>query len=143
VAEPGTRYEFNGASVELTGLIGTNANREAFIRTNVGSLGPEDRQRHTRLMNAEWGRGSVDVVLSAEVISADQRLVFVGATDEQGRSFKLVWQGEPGDDERSRRLVPYTYVLRPPEGAHEINLVVAVSQSRFFEFIAKPEQVSD
>ena len=68
VAEPGTRYDCNGASVELTGLIGTNADREAFSSVSVGGLGPVDRQRHTRLMNAEWGRGSVGVVLTGGIL---------------------------------------------------------------------------
>ena len=40
-------------------------------------------------------------------------------------------------------VLPYSFNFRAPPDAHEMTLVLAVSQSRFLEFLAKPEQVRE
>jgi hypothetical protein len=99
--------------------------------------------RRSRLLNSERGKGLVTVVFDGEILSRNRRLTFVSATDERACPVELVVMSMPGDTESTKRLVPYSFALRAPEGAHELNLVVAVSESRFVEFLAKPEQVKE
>jgi len=56
---------------------------------------------------------------------------------------ELARTGGPVSVEQTRWPMPYSFVLRPPEGAHEINLVVAITEPRKAEFLAKPEQVEE
>ena len=66
---------------------------------------------------------------------------FVSATDEHGQGVKLVGQDGPSTIAAEGYPVPFSFVFNPPEGAQELNLVVAISQGRIVEFLAKPEQV--
>jgi hypothetical protein len=72
-------------------------------------------------------------------------LSFVEATDEHGKSLKLEGTfSDPGQiSGQSPDLLPYSLNFRAPLDAHELTLVLAVSQSRFTEFLAKPEQVRE
>jgi RNA polymerase sigma factor (sigma-70 family) len=142
VSEPLTQYDWNGASVELAAVIGTDVVRDTLL-ANTGTLSREEGMRRGRLVNSERRRGCITVVLAGEILSRNRRLTFVGATDEQGHSIELAGFGEPGDIESTKAPVPYSFVLRVPEGAHELNLVVAVNESRFLEFLAKPDQVKE
>jgi hypothetical protein len=128
IYEPHVHYERNGATVEVVGVIGKNVDQQRLYR---------ERRHFARV---PYTRG-VNVALAGEILAQNRRLVFVSATDDQGRSVPLADFGEPVDIEDAKDWRPYSFVIRPPEGAHEINLVVAVTESRFVEFLAKPEQV--
>ncbi|HXT12910.1 MAG TPA: sigma-70 family RNA polymerase sigma factor [Candidatus Angelobacter sp.] len=141
VLEPRKRYDCNGASVELAAVMGTNS-RDSIARP-VNNASREQGMRWAALMNAEFTRGCVTVVVEGDILSHNRRLAFVQATDEQGRAFELKGSGGPATVDQLRYPIPYSYVLRPPEGAHEINLVLAVTQPKTVEFLAKPEQVNE
>jgi RNA polymerase sigma factor (sigma-70 family) len=86
--------------------------------------------------------GCITVVLACEILSRTRRLTFVSATDEQGRDIELAGFNEPGNLE-STKLVSYSFAIRPLEGARELNLVIAVSESKIVEFLAKPVQIKE
>lgn len=142
VSEPRTRYVQNGATVELAGVIGTNAAQRVQTLQNPSAT-RDERFRRVQLWNSEPVTGSVTVVFGGEILSRNRRLVFVSAADEAGRAFELTGVRGPADIAATKLPVPFAFVLRPPEGAHEINLVVAVTESRFLEFVAAPEQVNE
>jgi beta-lactamase regulating signal transducer with metallopeptidase domain len=125
VYEPHTHYAVNGADVELAGVIGTFVDKEFLIK------------EHKQLMNAKLMPGCVTVALAGEIVSRHRRLAFVSAVDDQGRSLDLTGFKQP----ITGKEVPYSFVLKVPASAREINMVVGVSESRFVEFVAKPEQV--
>src|SRR5262249_13370330 len=128
--EPRMQFNQNGAMIELDGVIGADAGSSLRAPPRPGATREERRQRG-RLMNCESRRGCITVVLDGESLSRKRRLAFVSATDEQGRTFELDGIHGPGDIAATKAPVPYSFVLRPLEGAHEINLVVAVTESRF------------
>jgi len=141
VSEPLKQFDWNGATVELTGVIGSNG-RDIIPRpTNNAPLAL--RMRQSGFMNAEFRKDCITVVLGGEILSRNRQLAFVGATDEQGRPFELDGSGGPAVFQDTKYPVLYSFALRPPEGAHEINLVVAVTEPRKVEFLAKPEQVTE
>ena len=124
--EPRTQYQWNGANVEVGVVIGTNVDWDRIHQFNV------DRKR-----------GCITVALTGRILSRNRRLTFLAATDQQGRAVNLAAPvNEPGirSDGTSR---PYSFIFEVPEGAQELNMVVAVSQSRFVEFLAKPEQIKE
>jgi hypothetical protein len=128
VLEPHTPYERNGVNIELAAVVGADV--------------PQDNRRPA-LVNVRRTRGCMSVVLRGPVISLGRRMTFVSATDEQGRDVKLVGQDGPGTAEAEGYPVPFSFVFRPPQGSQELNLVVAISQGRILEFLAKPEQVTE
>ena len=130
-SEPHTRYEWNGAVVEVAGVMGKHVDRQQIMKKRVFLLA-----------NAEQRMGCVTVALSGNILSKHRRLTFISATDDQGRELKLAGFEQPGDA-GGAKWVPYSLVFQTQEGAKEINLVVAVSVSRFVEFLAKPEQVKE
>src|SRR5689334_21554557 len=95
------------------------------------------------LANALFRSGCVTLVLDGDILSRNRQLAFVQATDEQGRAFELEDSRGPVTLKELKYPVAYSYVLRPPEGAHEINLVLAVTEPRKVEFLASPEQVNE
>jgi RNA polymerase sigma factor (sigma-70 family) len=131
ISEPQTQSNWNGALVQIVGVVGTNVSHEALLGT------------HKQLLaNTEHGRGCVTVALAGEILSRNRRLTFIKAFDEQGRAIQLKSFDEPRMIQDSR-LLPYSLVLQAPEGAHEVNLVVGVSENKVFEFVAKPEQITE
>ena len=131
ISEPQMQYDWNGALVQIVGVVGTNVQHEALIGT------------HKQLLaNTERSRGCVTVALAGEILSRNRRLTFISGTDEQGRAVDLKAFEEPGSL-KDARLLPYSLILQAPQGAHEINLVVGVSENRVFEFVAKPEQITE
>jgi hypothetical protein len=123
VEEPGTQYLWNAVNVQVAAVIGTDVDWDRIAR-----------------LNTERKKGCITVVLTGPVLALRKQLIFVAATDDQGRLVKLAGFREPGVPESP---VPFSFVLQPPDGARELNLVVAVSQSRFLEFLARPEQVRE
>jgi hypothetical protein len=75
----------------------------------------------------------------------DRRLTFVEAKDEHGRIVKLKGTlSDPGQiSGQSPDLLPYSLNFQALPDARELTLVLAVSQSRFLEFLAQPEQVRE
>jgi len=141
VIEPRTRYDWNGASVELAGVLDGKADRHLLTMVTP-SMSVEDRLNRVRLMNADRTRDAITIVLSGEILSRKRRLTFVSATDERGNPIEIKGTGEPVDVAATRNQA-YWCSLRPPAGAHEINLVVAVTENRIVEFLARPEQVKE
>ena len=92
-----------------------------------------------------WSYGGMVITGVAERMPGRiAHLVFLDAKDDKGRSvesegFAKEFEEPPG---RSTDYWPYLLNLRVPPGARELNLVLAVTQSRFAEFLAKPEQAS-
>lgn len=122
--EPHVQYEHNGASIELAAVIGKDVAWERITRLNPGRK-----------------RDCITVQLSGQIVSRNRQLTFVGATDDKGRPVKLETFRGPGTAS-NENIVPFSFVFHPLEDATELNLVVAVSESRFVEFLAKPEQVN-
>jgi hypothetical protein len=91
-------------------------------------------------LNPERKKGCITVLLAGQILSQGRQLTFAGATDERGRRVELAAHREPGIAESP---VPFAFVFEPPEGARHFDLVVAVSESRFLEFLAKPDQVKE
>jgi hypothetical protein len=130
ISEPQTQFNFNGALVQIVGVLGTNVDSQALYGL------------HKQLLsNTEHGRGCVSVAIAGEILSRNRRLTFISATDEQGRALALKGFDEP-ETIKDTRLRSYSIVLQAPEGAHELNLLVGVSENKVFEFVAKPEQVT-
>lgn len=82
------------------------------------------------------------VVLNGKIHSLGRHLVFLEAKDEQGRpveseGFEQEFEVPPG---RSPDYWPYLLDSKVPSSARELNLSLAVTQSRLAEFLAKPEQ---
>lgn len=142
ISEPLTQYECNGAMVELEGVIGTNAGASVH-NPNYNTGTREQRMRKAGLSNSETRKGCITIALGGEILSRNRRLAFAGATDEQGHTFDLVTSGGPTRIKETKYPIFYSYTLRPPEGAHEINLVLAVPETRTVEFIAAPEHVQE
>jgi RNA polymerase sigma factor (sigma-70 family) len=126
VLEPHTPFEQNGVNVELAAVIGADV--------------AQDYSR-SALVNVERAAGCITVVLNGRVISMGRRMTFVNATDQKGRDVKLVGERGPGTIQSEQAPMPFSFVFRPPQGVQELNLVVAISQGRTVEFVAKPEQV--
>jgi len=118
----------NGATVEVAAIIGANVAFDRIVRLNARRL-----------------RDCFTVLVKGRILSQGRRLTFVEAKDEQGRIVKL--KGTPSDPGQvlgqSPDLLPYSFNFQAPPDAHELTLVLAVSQSRFLEFVAKPEQVRE
>jgi hypothetical protein len=131
IAEPQAQYDFNGALVQIVGVVGTNVSHEQLIGT-----------RKQLLVNLETPRGCVTVGIAGEILSRNRRLTFISGMDEQGRPVTLKGFHEPGTVKDST-LSPYSLTLNVPEGAHELNLVLGVSENQVFEFVAKPEQITE
>ncbi|MCX6901985.1 MAG: sigma-70 family RNA polymerase sigma factor [Verrucomicrobia bacterium] len=140
VSEPHTTYDWNGAKVEVAAVIGTSVNHRTFGDNLRNARTSEDRKRWARLINSEQSKGCVSVVFDGEILSRNRRLTFVSATDEQGHAVQLAAQHEPEDIKAAR---PFSFALQVPEGAQELNLIVAVSETRFLEFLAKPDQIKE
>lgn len=131
IVEPHTSYDKNGATVDLAGVTGRR-------QTNAG-LG----MQHRNLVNVENRAGCVTVALAGQILSRNRRLVFVRASDDQGRPAELVMSGEPHTVEDTRDPILYSFVLRASPNAQALNLVIALTEPKFAEFVAKPEQVTD
>jgi RNA polymerase sigma factor (sigma-70 family) len=131
ISEPQTQYNWNGAIVQIVGVVGTNVAHEALIATREQLLG-----------NTERKSGCVTVALAGEILSRNRRLTFISATDEQGQAAQLKAFEEPGTV-ADTKLRPYSLILQAPQGARELNLVLGVSENRVFEFVAKPEQITE
>jgi hypothetical protein len=125
VWQPHTHYEQNGVNVELAAVAGADV--------------PGDHSGP--LVNVPRTKGLITVVLKGSIISLKRRMTFVSATDEQGRDCALAEQRGPSTIQDERAPMPFSFVFRPLKGAQELNLVVAISQGRTVEFLAKPEQV--
>jgi len=93
-------------------------------------------------LNTETKKGCITIILAGQrdILSRGKQLAFVGATDDQGRRVELAAFREPGTLESP---VPFSFVFEPPAGAKELNLEIAVSESRFLEFLVKPDQVKE
>jgi RNA polymerase sigma factor (sigma-70 family) len=125
LSQPHTRYEFDGANVELSAIIGKDVAWDRIYR-----------------LNPERKKNCITVQLSGQILSRNRQLTFVGATDDKGRPVKLEAFQDPGTPSNERNL-PFSFVFHPLDDAGELNLTVAVSESRTVEFLAKPEQVKE
>jgi len=126
VEEPQTQYDHQGAAVEL-----------AFV------IGPDVKEEETSRLNVERKKGCITIVLTGQqqILAQNKQLRFVGATDDLGRRVELA--GSWGPETSSTSVIPFSFVFAPASGARELNLVVAISECRFLEFLAKPEQVKE
>jgi RNA polymerase sigma factor (sigma-70 family) len=139
IAEPRTRYECNGANVELAAVIGPGVN----VYRNVsfdGATSLEERRRRSHQMNSSHKPGWVTVLLDGQILSRKRRLTLVSAMDEQGRKAELMNAGSPNAVD-PRNNISYVFSFRVPEGARELNLVLGISEPKVVELVAKPEQV--
>ena len=123
IARPHTHHERNGEEFEVTAVIGTEVEWERIVS-----------------LNTDKRPGCVTVVLSAPDLAPGKHLAFVAATDDQGRSVPLVGTRELGGPGST---VPFSLMFQPPSGGRGLNLVIAVSESHSFTFLAKPEQVKE
>jgi len=125
--EPRAQYQVNGAMIEVAAIIGKDV-----VWDRVYQLNPNRK------------RGCVTILLTGRILSQDRRLNFQEAQDEHGRTLKLASPlNEPGKlAGQGADLLPYSLNFEVGNDTEELNVRVAVSQSRFLEFLAKPEQVS-
>jgi len=130
LAQPHVRYEHNGASVELAAVIGKSAPWERGGQVNPAVI-------NVRKLNPAVKKDCISVLLSGQILSRKRQLTFVGATDDKGRPVKLEMFRRGNDSN-----VPFSFVFHPLDDASELNLLVAVSECRFVEFLVKPEQVT-
>jgi len=128
ILQPQSSYEVNGATVDVAAIIGANVAWDRVTRLNPHRL-----------------RDCFTALVKGKILSQGRRLTFVDATDEHGKRLKL--EGTFSDPSQipgqNPDLLPYSFNFRAPPDAHELTLVLAVSQSRFVEFLAKPEQVRE
>jgi hypothetical protein len=94
-------------------------------------------------LNPSRKRGCITIAIAGQIVSRDRRLAFFDATDDLGRDVPLAPPVREAVILPSGTQIPYSLVFAVPEGAHELNLVVAISQTRVFEFLAKPEQIRE
>ena len=131
IIEPHTQFDKNGAAVELVGVTGR--------RPNSGRVG----RQYRNLVNVENRAGCVTISLAGQILSRGRRLVFARASDDQGRPAELVTSGEPHTVEDTRAPIVYSFVFRVAPDARALNLVVALTEPKFAEFVAKPEHVTE
>jgi len=127
IIHPHLVKDLDGARVELSALLGSQADFN-----------------QVRQLNIERKAGWLTVVFNGRIRSLGRHLVLLEAKDDRGRSvesegFAAEFEEPPG---RSADYWPSLLNLRVPTGARELNLVLAVTQSRYAEFLAKPEQTS-
>ena len=127
ILEPRLVSELNGARVEVSKVLGSQADSNQLRRLNV-----------------ERKAGRLTIVLNGKIRSLGRHLVLLEAKDDQGRpveseGFAREFDVPPG---RSPDYWPYLVNLKVPSNARELNLLLAVTQSRFAEFLAKPEQTA-
>ena len=84
------------------------------------------------------------IVVNGRIRSQGRHLIFLEAKDEQGRPVESEGFAPEFDVPlgRSPDYWPYLLNLKVPTSARELNLSLAVTQSRFAEFLAKPEQTA-
>jgi RNA polymerase sigma factor (sigma-70 family) len=123
--QPHIRHDFSGAVIDLSAVIGKDVAWDRITRLNPARK-----------------RDCITVQLAGQVLSQNRQLTFVGATDDKVRPVILEANRAPGTASNERD-VPFSFVFHPLEDATELNLTVAVSESRFVEFLAKPEQVKE
>ena len=80
------------------------------------------------------------LVLNGRIRSLGRHLVFLAAKDEHGNSvesegFSGEFDAPPGRPD----YWPYLLNVKVPSSVRELNLSLAVTQSRFAEFLAKPQ----
>ena len=128
ILRPQTAYEANGATVEIAAVIGARVPWERIVR-----------------FNARRTRDCITALINGRILSQGRRVSFVEAKDENGRMVRLEGASyEPGRIAgQSPDLLPYSFNFKPPPAARELTLTLAVSRSRFVEFLAKPEQVRE
>ncbi|PYL00439.1 MAG: hypothetical protein DME19_04985 [Verrucomicrobia bacterium] len=128
VLQPQTAYDANGATVEVAAIIGSKVGWNRIY-----------------LLNPNRGRDCVTVLIKGRILSQGRRVTFVEARDERGNLVRL--EGAPSEPGHvaglSPDFLPYSFNFKPAAGANELTLVLGVSQSRFVEFLAKPEQVRE
>jgi len=126
--QPQSSYEVNGATVDVASIIGANVSFDRIVRLNARRL-----------------RDCFTVLVKGRILSQGRRLTFVEAKDEHGRIVKLRGTAsDPGQiSGQSPDLLPYSLNFQALPDARELTLVLAVSQSRFLEFLAQPEQVRE
>jgi len=126
--QPQSSYEVNGATVDVASIIGANVSFDRIVRLNARRL-----------------RDCFTVLVKGRILSQGRRLTFVEAKDEHGRIVKLKGTAsDPGQiSGQSPDLLPYSLNFQALPDARELTLVLAVSQSRFLEFLAQPEQVRE
>jgi hypothetical protein len=118
--------ELNGARVEVSKLLGQGADYEQVHRLNI-----------------ERKEGWLTLVLNGRIRSLGRHLVLLEAKDEQGNTVESEGFAREFDSAgRSPDSWPYLLNVKPAAGARELNLLLAVTQSRFAEFIAKPTQTT-
>ena len=79
--------------------------------------------------------------MTGTIRSLNRHLVLQEAKDESGNVVQSEFPDQPDLVEgRNPDLLPYVFNFKAPPSAHELNLVLAVTQSRIVEFMAKPEQ---
>jgi hypothetical protein len=125
ILEPHLVSDLNGARVEVSKVLGSQADYNQLRRLNV-----------------ERKAGWLTIVLNGKIRSLGRRLVFLEAKDEQNRPVESERFGEEFDVPPGRSPGPYLLNLKVPSSARELNLSLAVTQSRFAEFLAKPEQTA-
>src|ERR1043166_1204403 len=127
ILQPQTAYEVNGATVVVATVIGSKVAWERIYQ-----------------FNPERVRDCVTVLIQGKILSQNRRVAFVEAKEDHGAPVKL--EGVVSDRNiagRSPDFLPNSLNFRPPQEASELTLMLAVSQSRVVEFLAKPEQVQD
>ena len=105
-------------------------------------LGSQADYEQLRRLNVERKSGWLTIVVNGRIRSLGRHLIFLEAKDEHSRpveseGFAQEFDAPPG---RSPDYWPYLLNLKAPTSARELNLSLAVTQSRFAEFLAKPEQ---
>ena len=128
ILQPQAVFEANGATVQVTAVIGARAPWERIAR-----------------LNARRTRDCITVLINGQILSQGRRVAFVEAKDENGRLVRL--EGAPYEPAQvpgqNPDLLPYSFNFKPPLAARELTLTLAVSRSHFIEFLAKPEQVRE
>ena len=128
ILQPQTAYEANGATIEVAAVIGARVPWERIAR-----------------LNARRTRDCITVLITGRILSQGRRVSFGEAKDENGSLVRLEGAAyEPGQvPGQNPDLLPYSFNFKAPPAARELTLTLAVSRSRFIEFLAKPEQVRE
>jgi hypothetical protein len=125
ILKPPSVYETNGARIEVAAIVGSGADDTPI-----------------RFLNAERISGCFTVVVKGRILSQGRHLVLVGAKDESGANLEGTTT-EPGlVSGRSLDMLPYSFNFKAPQHGRELTLLLAVTQSRVVEFVAKPEQAN-
>ena len=125
---PGTVHEEADGRVELLGLFGPTADREAMRKI---------------FLNINPRPGAVTIAFKLGLAEFDRAFSLVGIYDENGRAQEVVEVDRGPLTTEDERYVPLLIHFKPGAGVKKVDVVFALPKSRQVEFVANVAERKD